>query len=255
MKNFIAHKISFESMTMPLVVAPVWSECASPQNQGYYGHNVTSPTNSDNNYYGSPAISPGSWNASSPHDGTNYSYPSPDSSFQGSANGSTPPSSPSSAPSSSTNHNELELPSELGKEHIKKNELDQRREKWANTEALKLMQETVGRHTQTEEERRTQVRGGMTARQLRQAAAKRYEEKTKLKEASKAENQILKPAPKLVAPTSKEKLASSTRQKKKPTPEEDYESIADFKCQLDIERERWAEKTALRLLYSMSGCA
>jgi hypothetical protein len=200
------------------------------------------------------------------------------------------------------NHKELELPSELGKEHIEKNEYYQGHEKWANSkasklmeetigrhtqteearggmtalqlrqdaakryeeqkklkEASKLMQEAVGRHTQTEEERRTQVRAGMTARQLRQDAAKRYEEKTKLKEASKAhckeENQILKPAPKLVAPTSKEKLASSTRKKKKPTPAEDYETIADFKCQLDIDRERWAQKTALSLLYTVSGCA
>ena len=68
-KNLIAHKIYFESMTMDLVGAPVWSEqCASPKNQAYYGSNVTSPTNSDNNFYGSPAVSPGNWNPSSPYD-------------------------------------------------------------------------------------------------------------------------------------------------------------------------------------------
>jgi hypothetical protein len=311
---------------MDLLGAPAWSEqCASPKNQGYHGHNVTSPTNSYNNYYGSPVISPGNWNASSPYDGSNYSYPSPDSSFQqGSPNGSTPPVTPSSVSSSSTNHteleltselgkdqgrekvkakdlrrekvanfkaktlmrdtfgsslpatlssvssstnhNELELPSELGKEHIEESELDQgreiakakdlRREKVANAKAKMLMQDSFGGYTKKVEEPRTQVRGGMTARQ---AAAKRYEEQNKLKEVSKArykeEKQILKPAATLVAPTTKEKLASSTRKKKKATAEEDFETISDFKCQLDFDRERSAKKKALVLLYSLSGCA
>jgi hypothetical protein len=145
--------------------------------------------------------------------------------------------------SSSSTHDPLELPDQLG---IEKSELEIGREKVAGAKALCLMHETFGRSSDQPTKARPQVRGGLTARQ---AAAQRHEQE------SKQENNLLKPAPKLVVPTAREKLASSTRKSKKPTAVEDFETIADFKCQLDLDRQEWAEKKALALLSRMSGMA
>lgn len=230
----------------------------SPQNQGYYGNNVTSPSNSDNNYYESPAVSPGNWNVPSPYGGSIQSYPSPDTSFQGSENGSTPPATPSSVSSSSSHatHNELDLPSELGrKPRVEKNELHRGRERAVNNKALMLIEQNFG--AENKPQPRTPLGPGGPGMSAREAAIMRYKSQKKLEAVGLKAGQKFQTAPKLLAISAKsrEKLASSTRKKKKTTPEEDYETISDFKCQLDRDREKWAQKQALSLLYSLSGCA
>jgi hypothetical protein len=294
--------------------APDWTACASPQNQGYYnGHPVASP--SSNNHYRSPAVSPGDWNvtspnssASSPQDGSHYSYDSPNSSVYGSSNGSVPSNTPSSVSSSSTS-GPLELPAELGKTQVKKSALEHRREKIANAKALDLMKQNFGSCTEGPTTPRPQVRSGsLTAKQAaamrdeesnkmksalehrrekianakalglmkqnfgsctegpttprpqvrsgsltaKQAAAERDEESNKMKIEShvryQEQKKLAKPAPTLVPRARKEKLATSTRKIKKPTAEEDFETVNDYKCQLDFEREEWAQKKALALL-------
>jgi hypothetical protein len=236
--------------------APDWTACASPQNQVYYnGYPVASPS-SGNNHYRSPAVSPGDWNvtspnssASSPQDGSHYSYDSPNSSVYGSSNGSVPSNTPSSVSSSSTS-GPLELPAELGKTQVEKSALEHRREKVANAKALSLMKQNFGSRTEGPTTSRPQVRSGsLTAKQ---AAAKRDEENNKMKIESHAryqeQKQLAKPAPTLVPRARKEILATSTRKIKKPTAEEDFETVDDYKCQLDFEREEWAQKKALALL-------
>lgn len=54
--------------------------------------------------------------------------------------------------------------------------------------------------------------------------------------------------PRIITNVRKERLATSTRKKKVVAPEEDYETINDFKSVLDIEREQEAERHALYLL-------
>jgi hypothetical protein len=180
---------------------PAWSKCASPQNQGYFGYDVSPPTNSDNNHYASPTVSPGNWNvvspsnssAASPYPASHYSYASPNNSIHDSSNGSIPPTTPSSLSSSST-HDPLELPDQLG---IEKSDIEKGREKVAGAKALCLMYETFGGSSNQPTKARPRVRGGLTARQ---AAAHRYEQESKVKQESKArykqEKNLLKPAPK-----------------------------------------------------------
>jgi hypothetical protein len=146
--------------------------------------------------------------------------------------------------SSSSTHDPLELPDQLG---IKKSELEKRREKVAGAEALCLMHETFGGSSNQPTKARPQVRGGLTARQ---AAAQRYEQECKVTQEPKArykqEKNLQKPAPKLVVPTAKERLASSARKSKKPTAEEDFETVADFKCQLKPRSPRGSRKESSR---------
>ena len=264
---------------------------------------IASPLQNDNNYYGSPVVSPGNWNVATPTStvsmrGASEEHLNSSKTIQTSPSGSVPPTTPSSVSSNSV----LSLPEELGKEAlVEKNNLDLAREHLANRKAAILMQltsnsdathkgkkEAVTRSAQlgtavilppspqrnnspscnssvsssssgsSKQEQlpaslNLQLKSGLTARQ---AAAKRGEEKNRIKHEMKArykeEKHVLKPAPRLATPPRKEKLATSTRKAKiAHDPIDDFETIDDFKCGLDFERQKEAEKTALRLIYQL----
>lgn len=196
---------------------------------------------SDNNSHGTPAISPGSWNARSPE-----SQQDSPSSAQSRSSSSTSSHTPSYVSSTSTG-DYPSLPSELGKVEVIKSDLDTERERLAEKLALRLMDQAVFA--------KPQVRSGAGALTARQAAAKRSEMQINMAIESKIrykeEKQKMMPAPKLATPKAKERLATSTR-KVKHSPDDsaaDFgETVDDMKCQLDREREQWAERTALGLL-------
>lgn len=52
----------------------------------------------------------------------------------------------------------------------------------------------------------------------------------------------------LVVSDGREKLATSSWIRKKAVAAEDFETVHDFKCQLDRDREQWAQKMALKLM-------
>lgn len=202
---------------------------------------------SDNNSYGTPAISPGSWNAPTPESQITAPYDSP-SSVQSRSSSSAPPLTPSSVSSASTADYPA-LPSELGKvEVINKSGIDMERERIAENRALRLMNQAVFA--------KPQVRSGAGVLTARQAAAKRDEMQTNIAIESKIrykeEKEEMKPTPMLATPTPKERLATSTRKVKKQSPDSATDffggTVDDMKCELDREREQWAERTALRLL-------
>jgi hypothetical protein len=195
---------------------------------------------SDNNSYGTPAVSPGSWNAPTPESQIGATYDSP-ASVQSRSSSSVPPHTPSSVSSASTG-DYPSLPSELGKVEVIKSDLDMERERLAENRALRLMGQVVGA--------KPQVRSAAGALTARQAAIKRAEMQKRIGTESEERGKI-KPTPKLATPKPKERLATSTR-KIKQSPESaaefEEETVDDMKCQLDREREQEAEKKALRLL-------
>lgn len=232
---------------MDTLGAPTWSECASPHSQSYGSNTIASPGYSDNNHYMSPAVSPGEWNVVSPNR-DHFNYSSRGSSTSGSLNDSTASVTPWSTQSSS-GYNELELTSEFGKESDDKNDVDIRREKIAHARAQALFEEAVGVTTSKspqpfQPEQRVRNDSGSA---VQEAASRRYEERKRVAKAGLAPPSLFQP--------NKEGLASSTRKKTSPTEEEDFETIEDFKCQFDIDREKSAGKKALALLYTLPGCA
>jgi hypothetical protein len=215
----------------------------SPNAYGY--PHVASPVQSHSSHgVASPSLDSSA--VLSPYNATSQAWVSPGS-IQATSPSSAPPGTPaseSSKCSTSLSSGVPELPSELGadEERVEKSELDAGRERVAGSRALMLLQQTVAA--------RPQVRSdGLTARQ---AAIKRHEDKCKMQHASNArykeENGILKPVAKLATPKAKEKMAQTTRKIKIPDAVEDFETITDLKCQLDIERQQEAEKRALHML-------
>lgn len=236
----------------------------SPDGAPYqYSHGVTSPSNnSDNNFYQSPALSPGNWNVASPGSivspySSNASWRSFDSSVQGSPL-SAPAALASSATSSSAaaaSSNDIRpprLPSELGntdpvnmekkaeadrrlalekvnKRFIAKSTFDQEREKNAIRKANSLMNVTHGR-TETVETKKIMI--------------------TNKKPVGRV----------VIVPDGREHMASSSWKARKTAngndqqkssnddPGEFEEHVDDFKCELDREREKWAQKQALRMV-------
>jgi hypothetical protein len=199
---------------------------------------------SDNNSHGTPAISPGSWNVPTPESRISGPYDSP-LSAQSRSSSSAPPHTPSSVSSASTGDYPA-LPSELGKVEEMKSFLDMERERLAESKALKLMSQTVGVTPQ--------FRSGAGALTARQAAARRGEMQNDIaiesKNRYKEEKEKMKPIPILATPRQKERLATSTRKvKQSPESEAEFgETVDDMKCELDREREQFAERKALRLL-------
>eukprot|EP00934_Nitzschia_sp_Nitz4_P000950 Nitzschia sp. Nitz4//scaffold122_size67431//24937//25602//NITZ4_006083-RA/size67431-processed-gene-0.39-mRNA-1//-1//CDS//3329534397//950//frame0 len=213
----------------------------SVQNYSETPHWVVSPSNSDHNYYGSPATSPGGWNVASPVSATGF-----------------PGTPPAVIPNGATNtHDFLGLPEDSEKHaKLEKDDLDIRREKIAHARAQKLM----ARHVGVEQVPTSPMSpASSTSSELddngyaiRQAKIREYKEK---KRQAKVEGSAAtSPRPMTLSPPGcvvkprKECLATTTRKKKAVTAEEEVETINDYKCPYDLDREKEAKKRALKLL-------
>ena len=220
---------------------------------GYHhhgGNNVTSPTNSDNNYYSSPVISPGNWNVPSPASISSplssASWQSFDSSVQGGSPNSAPAKMSHSSGSSTKMNEPPTLPTELGDQ-------GNQAKKMSDTERRKAMEKVNKRFiskSDLEKEREKEAIRRANAL-MTEATRAREAQKKKLMDTSK------KPVGRVVIiPTGKEHLATSTWSKKKKNPDEAEsctdaefdEYVDDFKCDLDREREKWAQRTALNMV-------
>lgn len=229
---------------------------------------MVSPSNrSENNSYGSPALSPGSWNVASPDEGK-WNVASPQSASSGSYGADVPPTTPSSVSSGSTStHHFIGLPTHLGKsEAIEKDDLDIRRQKVAEAKAQKLLQQNIwagdpsspgsagsGRVPASPPRSHPEIDDNGYA--LRLEAKRRYKEKKRLEQIAAYTNNggSASPSSSVSSPTTRvinrpRVLATTTRKKKVVPPDEDYENINDYKSVMDIEREREAERRALYLL-------
>ena len=234
---------------------PSWAYPASPQNQGHYGYEESrSPSNNssgssnnpyaqqcvspdnaaylsgnDNNGYASPGLSPGDWNVSSPNYTSpdqhgHYSYASPGS--QNGPSGTTPYPTPSNANTEPFMYKDPSTASIPTLENNEKDSLDVRRQMAASAKATYLMQEVC------------MSQGGQAARS--HTAANQY--------LDPYSDPFKRPGHRTHRIFGRERLATSTRKKKTVTPEEDFESITDYKCQLDIDRQKEAKSKALKLL-------
>jgi hypothetical protein len=131
-----------------------------------------------------------------------------------------------------------------------KSSTDVYRERGASLRALALLNVDIAGVAPNDQPR---PYSGMTAGR---AAALKYEQQQKQKIAYKAADTLkqasFKRAPILVAPSRRNKLAETTRKVKKPSAEVEadfgIDSIADMKCQMDLDREEMAQRKALRLL-------
>lgn len=134
------------------------------------------------------------------------------------------------------------------------NDIDNARERGATFRALTLLDATAGLEvSQVARDNSEPIPKPMLT--TRQAAAMKYEERQKVKAQIKAKlkndkETYGKPTPTLVAKQGKETLAVSSRKPKTKTAGDvrDPETVAGMKCQMDIEREKRAQKKALNLL-------
>jgi hypothetical protein len=246
---------------------------SSPPRSPEYPHSVPSRNNL---VHQSPMLSPGDWNVASPmpgsvttsaYDSSQYStspYDSPGHSLGGQSYNSAPAGTCSSVSSGST---APRLPSDLGQKEcleyreirVRSNssghglatpsDLDIRREKIALAKAKKLLDQGVGSAGgHYEETERPRVRTSSLS--VRQAAIRRYEEKHMYGVSEEQENER-PPTNSAEEPTTfvtgrKEELAQSNRKgKNKP---EELETVHDYKCKLDRDRENFARNMALTLL-------
>jgi hypothetical protein len=200
----------------------------SPSNDSYNSHyaspsGVSATDSHRNNHYASPVISPGYWNTPSPNN------PSPTQYASGSpTNEAASPSSARSGPFVySSTPQKLSLPRQLGA--VEKSELDMGREKVASARALCLLQETFHRGAKPTTAAEHKPVSQSTDKP-RIGPKKEYQPQRRFWTASK------------------EKLATSTWKKKSITAEEDFENISDFKCQLDFDRQKYAQSKALKML-------
>ena len=207
-----------------------------------YSHDNNSPVNSDGNYYQSPMISPGQWNASP--SSSNYATISPQShaSIHGSPNSKTSVeirSSPPSTPPSSLQT--PALPSELGgqglqkeaeksdrrsqeklrRQFLDKSVFDQEREKIANRRVQSMMIQATRRNRRDDE-----TFGKHEARSF------------------------------LVSSGGEAFATSSRKTQQEPMVMEDLKgSVNDFKCQQDRGRERAAKFHAMRIITRLDNAA
>jgi hypothetical protein len=120
--------------------------------------------------------------------------------------------------------------------------VDLYRQRGANLRALSLLDKEVAGVTTVM---------GAVPTTARQAANAQYEQRKKEKAEIRARfeqdrSKFTKPKPVLCI-VRKEKLAETTR-KIKPKTAEDFETVAEMKCQYDIDREKIAQTKALRLM-------
>jgi hypothetical protein len=134
-----------------------------------------------------------------------------------------------------------------------KSSTDVYRERGANFRALALLNvEVAGNGAEYGPNDGINKPQPVSALTIRRAAVFKYEQQQKEKSALKLQGEMetfAKRSPVLVAPSSRNKLAETTRKIKKPLEEEEgIDRIADMKCQLDLDREKEAMRKALRLL-------
>ncbi len=160
---------------------------------------------------------------------------------------SSPPYSPVSCYSDELESIEVEANEDV----IKKSDIQRHRERGANMRALRLLDQDVA----GEQHKRTSPVSPNTYLTARQAAINRSEEERKLRKEAEArlreDMKLNKPKPKLVVPKRRERMAETTR--KVPTGPEDVkdpETIAGMKCQVDWDRQKYAENMALELVSS-----
>jgi hypothetical protein len=133
-----------------------------------------------------------------------------------------------------------------------KREIDVYRERGAHMRALTLLDDEVAGEQYKKKRDAEPKPHGLTAKQ---AFAMQYEEKKRQQALVKAklkEDQLKfgKREPKLVVPRPKEQLAETTRRRRTKT-EGDVATddiIHGMKCQLDLDREKEAQRKALKLL-------
>lgn len=127
-------------------------------------------------------------------------------------------------------------------------------ERGANMRALRLLDNAIAGEAHRPKHPQPLRTGGKTARQ---AANEKYEKEKEerhrfqamLKDVKKHEKESQ--PKKLVSEKKMEKMATTTRKiKVKPEDVRDPETVAGMKCELDIEREKHAEKIALKLVES-----
>ncbi len=261
--------------------SPPWTVSPTNSDHNHYSSPVVSPGSW--NVASPDAISDMlSWDISSPSSTSN-------SSFADSAPPNTP-SSRSSQGSTTRTQDFIGLPTHLGKpEAVEKNDLDIRRQKIAEVKARKLLQESWAKEAGPGRTPASPPRScpdfDDNGYALRQEAVRRYKEKKRSAKigttvngakigttvngakigttvngakigitVNGADSSALSNLPKLITPPRKERLATSTRKKKIASPEEDFETIADFKSVVDLEREKEAQSTALRLLLHSGLC-
>jgi hypothetical protein len=188
--------------------------------------------------YATPPQSPQEPSVSSPH------QRSP---FETGGYASSPSSAKAYSPrqvSHCNNKSEVDEQPESAIDNLKSDK-DVYRQRGAKLHALALLNETVAGAKEIPKV----DPGKLTAKQ---AAIMRYEkeqeEKAMLKAKYRREKELYRPEPRLVA--RKELLAETTR--KRTMTEEDAidpdDTVASMKCQIDIEREIWAQKQALKLM-------
>lgn len=227
---------------------------------------MASPTSSNHSRNSSPGVSPGNWNVASPSTVTSSGSwarsPPSSTSSNTSYTHSLQPHSPSSSASSvrsTTTHDFIGLPKQLGMqtEIVKRDAQEIRRQKIAEAKARKLLQQSWAQEPGCARTPASPPRScpeiDDEGYALRQEAIRRYKEKKRLEKLGGANGEsssVLAMIPPAIAMNaSKEKLATSTRKKKvEVTPEEDFETIDDFKSVYEIERAQDAQKMALRLL-------
>jgi hypothetical protein len=162
------------------------------------------------------------------------------------------PNSASSAPAalrgSSLSINSMNepprLPTELGSQEGKK-EKDAAKRK----QALEAVNKRFLNKNSLEKEREQNAIRKANALMM-EATRSQKPEKKLIKTDSKPVGRVV------IVPDGREHLASSTREKKKQTNVADdsdhnaqfEENVDDFKCELDREREKWAQKQALRMI-------
>jgi hypothetical protein len=220
----------------------------------YSQHGVTSP---NSNYYSpSPVVSPGDWNMSSPARMTsphsdNASYTSLDCSDQGS-----PFSAPATLAISQSSVTPPRLPSELG------NKIRTNSEDMVDTQKRvamkKVNQYFISKSALDHDREKLAIRQANSLLNVTQGKAGNAETTKKVMITNK------KPVGKVViVPDGREHMATSTwkgrktaegnnkNEQTKTTGDdatEFEEHVDDFKCELDRERQQWAQRQALRLL-------
>jgi hypothetical protein len=235
---------------------PSWTDYGcpiSPQgSQGLPGehcavrsHNATSPGNSDNNSYPSPLISPGDWNVSSPSSNVSSGLHGSVQSFNGSSYGtpnSVPPGMESSVSSrASSCESPPSLPANLGNNPASDNRTV------AKKEALKSINQKFMSKTAVDRERE-QVASRRALALIEQATAVQNMSHVTQYHPVGAAPSVKVRHTTVIVPDGCEHLATSTRKSTKAkVPDEDVESVDDFKCQYDKDREKWAKSMALRL--------
>mmetsp|Transcript_31939 Transcript_31939/g.53409 ORF Transcript_31939/g.53409 Transcript_31939/m.53409 type:complete len:262 (+) Transcript_31939:62-847(+) len=201
--------------------------------------------NSDNNYYSSPGISPGDWNVPSPSSlsspQSNASWNSLDSSMNGSPNSA--PAAMTSSPPSISSNKPPNLPSELGSNKGCRLTDAERRIAMEKTNKRFLLKSQIDREREQNAIRRANA-------MMKEATRNQKPEKKLLKTSKgpRCRADIVRDGREHLATSTWSKKTTNSDKKTSPSDTEFEENVDDYKCHLDREREKWAQKQALSLV-------